>query len=712
MSVRLRVLTGAALRRLSVHVEAAAHAAQRRPSPERALRSSLVEGLDMHTFLRSLRVRESPRFFFDRAEASEVVRSLGCSLPGWRKRLIADADRISQGIVRLLGADAVDLTSFTKGARREGLPWHEDVLSHYRWNARTFHKRIEIPYDRADIKVPWELSRCQHLPTLGVAYVATGDERYAREIVAQIDNWIAANPPGRGVNWACAMEVAIRAVNWLWAYHLVVPAQSLSDSFLARFIVSLIDHGRHIRRNIERYDGITSNHTLADYTGLLYLGLLFPELVDASDWVDVGTAGVVECMEFQVAGDGVDFENSIAYHRLVLEMFLGCYVLCARNDCPLPDPYRHSLERMLEFVHHYTRPDGLAPLVGDTDDGRLQILSQYFAWHPQDHCYLLRIGAAMFGRPDFAEVAEGAPGALEEAMWLLGPCAGEGTVQRLGARLPRASCAFPISGRYVMRHGDHYALILADEVGTAGLGNHKHNDIFSFELTVDGVPIFVDPGSFQYTSDLASREAFRSTCAHNTLMVDGVEQNEPIGPFGMRADARVSVATWFNGSTHDVFEASHTGYARLSDAVIHRRRIALMRDPFTFVVLDSIVCRLEHLVESFLHAAPGAQVRKLAQQNVDARLEELVARVRQTMRTGEVLDVRPEAGRVVTIGDVDLIVLPVNWSSLANEDGWISPRYGQRVPAPVLRLSGRIRASSPAVGFLVLRPEEVGVPSS
>jgi hypothetical protein len=632
-----------------------------------------------------------------------IVRDLEHGVPGWTERTVDSGDRLRRRVVRLLGANEVDLGIAASSGSL--LPWHQDVLHDYCWNPRSFYKQIDIPYGRADIKVPWELSRCQHLPTLGMAYVATGDPDYAAEIVTQIDDWIDANRPGYGVNWACTMDVAIRAVNWLWAYRLVSDAPLVSDAFLIRLLASLLHHGRHIARNIERYEGgITTNHTLADYVGLLYLGLLLPELTEASEWAREGHEGVLACMRSQVTADGVDYENSIPYHRLVLEMFAGSYVLAGRNGYRFPDDYRESLERMFDFVKHYTRPDGLAPLLGDSDDGRLQILSRYFDWPPQDHRYLLAFGAALFDRDDLRAAVRDVPGAGEEAAWLLGP----GTLKKLShspsvAQWP-ASRAFPESGRFVMRHQDHHAIVCTDEVGTAGMGNHKHNDILSFELSVAGMAMIVDPGSFTYTGDLAARDRFRCTGAHNTVVVDGVEQNDFKGAFGMCTDARVRVEKWQSDSTLDLLQASHTGYRRLADPVTHQRTIAFAKDPFRWLVVDRLLGQGEHTIESFIHLAPEAEVAGYI--NGDAsRIGAVAARLCARAGVEAQLGARPEAAVPVSRNGVRILVVPLNLEPPSILEGSFAPRYGQRVPATVLRLAARL--SCPAVvGYLIIGGNE------
>ena len=128
------------------------------------------------------------------------------------------------------------------------MPWHSDFKTGREWPVR-FCKDIEyLELDRpSDVKVPWELSRAQHFPVLGQAYWLTGDERYAREFVAEVDDWIDRNPLAYGVNWACAMDVALRAVNWMWGFYFMGAAAACAgESFRRKFIRSLY-HARRVR---------------------------------------------------------------------------------------------------------------------------------------------------------------------------------------------------------------------------------------------------------------------------------------------------------------------------------------------------------------------------------------------------------------------------------------------------------------------------------
>jgi hypothetical protein len=655
------------------------------------LRRALPGGADLAAVVGRLGRGEAPVPLFAAGQAEAVGAALERLVPGWAARTTRDADRIRGGTVRLLGADEV-----ATGARP---PWHEDVLTGYRWNPRTHHRRYELPVGRADVKVPWELSRCQHLTTLGMAYGVTGDSSYAGAVVAQVDDWIDANPPGLGINWGTAMEVAIRACNWLFAYELIRAAPVVTDDFRTRLLASLIAHARHVEANIEGHaGGITTNHTLANHTGLVYLGAALADLPEAQGWLATGLAGAERCMEQQVGADGVHYENSTSYHRLVLEMLLAVDVLAGRAGRPTSGAYRESLERMLEYTLAYTRPDGLAPLVGDNDDGRLHVLGRYFDWSPQDHRHLLGVGAALFGRDDFAAVAAASPDAIEETAWLLGADA----AAALGAAGPPPalrSRAFAASGVYVMRSPDAHALVSADEVGTGGIGSHKHNDVLGYELSVDGVPVVVDPGTAAYTGDVAARERSRSTRSHSTVMVDGVEQNEPVEMFGLRPDARVEVAGWTTGPAADVLDAAHTGYERLPEPVAHRRRLVLGKEPFGWLVLDTLDGDGEHLAESFVQLAPEGTARPLA-----AGGAELGAAVAALLRAHgrEDLTARPEAAVEYERPGVSVAVVPIDVERVEIEPGWHSPRYGRSVPAPRLRIARRMEAGTTA-GYAIVR---------
>jgi hypothetical protein len=297
--------------------------------------------------------------------------------------------------------------------------WHLDPQSNFEWERKYYRRLYPVSNssDDTDCKAPWELSRFQHLPFLIKGYFISDDDEYIEETVKQISHWIDENPLCYGINWTCAMEVAIRACNWIWAWWFFKDHPVWTDEFNEKFLKSMWQHGWYIEHNLENKSGIRTNHYLSDIVGLLFIGIMFPQFREAKRWQDFGVNELIRSMDEMVYPDGVSFENSTAYHRLVLELFAYSAIICQRNDIELPRLFWNRLEKMFEFIMFCTRPDGKIPMIGDADDGRFFIFSDYFGWDRWDFRYLLSVGAVMFKRTDFKATTGRCH---EEIFWLFG----------------------------------------------------------------------------------------------------------------------------------------------------------------------------------------------------------------------------------------------------------------------------------------------------
>jgi hypothetical protein len=107
----------------------------------------------------------------------------------------------------------------------------------------------------ADVKFIWELNRHQALLRIAQGYFISRREELAERVVSLVDDWVLANPPGRGINWTSSLEIGFRAIAWCWIWSLTCDARAWTDERLSRFLVSLWHHARHI----DRYD--STHHT-------------------------------------------------------------------------------------------------------------------------------------------------------------------------------------------------------------------------------------------------------------------------------------------------------------------------------------------------------------------------------------------------------------------------------------------------------------------
>ena len=130
-------------------------------------------------------------------------------------------------------------------------------------------------------------------------------------------------------------------------------------------------------------------------------------------------------------------------------------------------------------------------------------------------------------------------------------------------------------------------------------GGHGHADALSVHLSAEGRELLLDPGTCCYVSEDNSRNEFRGTAAHNTLRVAESDQAEPESPFSWEAFVETKVESWITGTSFELFRGSHSGYARLSQPVIHRRWVFHLRSQF-WLVRDVAMGEGEHAGRSFL----------------------------------------------------------------------------------------------------------------
>jgi len=561
------------------------------------LREELAH-LSAEDLLAHFRSRQSPEFFPGFAAGAQQTAALQQTLfPDETTELVNQAKRIAnEHCWALLGFGE---KCFGAGE----IDWNLDPLSGYDWPL-SHHAEINlIRDDGSDARVVWELNRMAQLITLGRAYAVTDNQRFSTEFFRQLATWREQNPVGRGVNWNCAMEVALRAMNLLGAFELFLRAPQMNEVELADLLRMFDQHGAHIRRNLEYSHIATSNHYLADVTGLLWLGILVPELEAAREWREFGLQELLAEMDKQLLADGADYESSTGYHRLKLELWLYSFVLCHINAIDIEQRYWDKLHGMIEYVRAYLRPDGRAPLLGDSDSGQAFPLVHRAG---DDHEYVLALGATVFHEPHFKIEDTGPP---EELLWTLG-AQGLTDYKALPAGEPVSSQAFPDAGTYILRQDDLYLLFNASGVGVNGRGSHGHNDALSIEVAACGSAFIVDPGAYVYTADLRERQRFRSTAYHSTVEVDEVEQNttDERVPFVIGDEAHPQVISWQSNSEADVVIAEHAGYRRLPQPVTHRRTVQLDKQKRFWGVEDTLSGAGTHDLAFRFHFAPGLEI--------------------------------------------------------------------------------------------------------
>jgi hypothetical protein len=521
-----------------------------------------------------------------------------------------------------------------------------------------------------DHKVTWEVNRQQYLVTLGQAWHYTRDARWPALVAEHLAAWMDANPPKQGINWASSLEVAFRAMSWVWALHLVRDAQALTPALHARVLSYLHVHARHLEQFLSTYFS-PNTHLTGEALGLVFVGGLVPELAAAGRWREAGLAVLREWLPRQVRPDGTYFEQATQYHRYTTEFVLQLVVLGRRNAWALGE-VPALLPGLVDVLVALDRGDGTMPLLGDDDGGRLLPLD---GRAPHELRGLLAQAAAVLGRP---ELAHGAGEERAAALWLLGPEAGRAGDAAPSAA-PRRSRAFPDGGLWVLASGagerTMHAVLDAGPHGALNAG-HAHADALALVAAAGGRPLLVDAGTCRYSG--AERNAFRGAAAHNVVLLDGVGASVPADDaFQWTRQAGARADLWVAHEAMSFVAADHDGFAPPVAPAGHRREV-LHLPGVGWIVRDILTANGRHEAELRWHLAPG-----LAGQP-DAADGWLVA---DGAGTARLRLVAPDAGA---------------WH---REAGWVSPRYGAREPAEVVVRRLTVEGRVSVLTFLLACPD-------
>lgn len=568
------------------------------------------------------RHRGKPVFFFDEAGIPGIVSQVSGEE---MKRTVSRADEILRGVFTFRSIPPVHFGN--------EIDWTRTPGGNGDWNA--------------------DLNRLDFLVTLLLAGHITGSSRYAAHASRVLVDWVERNGPGLPV-WSDIFEAAQRINTLSWILFLGRPLAGFGDQGIRAAVSTVLRSGCWIEANLEYH--IPNNHLLIEALRLAQAGLLFPEYYRAGSWFCRGLNLLEKEVRQQVLPDGVHAERSVFYQRMVLEALLEIIVLLRRNAMGVPCSLEDSARRMLRFLRAVRRPDGSYPLVGDGFE--FDILLRYDA---------MTAGTVVLGAGEAAGAADGL------CRWFLN---GRDPVPK-DSDAPSPEGLWRDGGYAVFRRveagADSTLLFDFGKFGMEAAPGHGHCDCLSMELTVAARPILVDAGSFSWGPDAPFRNAFRGTRAHNTIAVDGREQTPLCGIFGAGRFAAPTLKHAVTGSPLQLLAASHDGYARLREPVIHTRAV-LETASDGWLVLDRLSGRGTHFVELFWHFHPDVQV------TCEGASEEvsLVAR----------------AGAAVRLKGCFAASCPVNVrverGGKAPPVGWMSPESGLMVPADTLIVSARV----------------------
>ena len=420
--------------------------------------------------------------------------------------------------------------------------------------AALLYGRVTLLHETHELNGFWAESSASHLWNynlhyleflipLAAEYHATGDERYRKKYVEILESWMEAASDSKDAY--APYTISMRIPNILIGMEL---QGGFEESLEQKIYVSLYDQYRYLLQHTEL--ALLANHYFENIKTIVIASVLFREPDVYRRYFDL----LLKQIDEQILPDGVHYERSLMYHKIILEDILRVYTVMQsagrRMDAEKLLP---AIKSMAEAVGSIERGFGRTPLFNDAGDN--------------------------ISKTTYA---------------LLKAC---GT---LCADLDTEKNVFPDAGYYRLDHGNAAVLFDSGEIGPKYMAGHAHNDCLSFELYFHGDCILSNSGTGQYQGD--KRQFFRSTKAHNTVMIDDREQSELWGEH--RAARRISHVKAM------AEEESITGQFQSYRGDRFRRKILWQKDGL--VITDDVKCRDSdrHIARQFFHLAPGYKLKR------------------------------------------------------------------------------------------------------
>ncbi|MCF6806995.1 heparinase II/III family protein [Thiotrichales bacterium 19S9-12] len=365
--------------------------------------------------------------------------------------------------------------------------------------------------------------------------------------------WIKENEIGQGNGWE-PYPISLRIVNII---KYVLMGNEIDDAVKQ----SLYTQARFLNKICEYH--ILGNHLFENFKALCFAGLFF-DGGEAKNWFKKGFNGLSKQIKEQILSDGGHFELSPMYHSIILEGLLdlkNIFIVYGKEHLFCWDD---EINNMLNWLQLMMRNCNSISYFNDASDG--------IAPEPQ----------SLF---DYA--------------------------QRLGFLMPKEEQLGLIhlsSSNYLVFNEKRIKAIFdLAEIGPNYLPGHAHADNLSFELVIDGYPVFVNLGTSCYGSS-KRRNFERSTQAHNTLVMENENSSNIWSSFRVAQRAKTKILDiQLDGEDVNKIVASHNGYQRIDKKAIHQRQWQF--DANSIIVTDSLAGSRN--ADILLHLHPACELIKL-----------------------------------------------------------------------------------------------------
>ena len=446
--------------------------------------------------------------------ALEEWRKKGC---GWffedRDNLKVSKNKaleLKEKMDHILKGDAL---FFSKTLKPLGLDhdWVTNPETGYHYDANQHWTKVnDFSKEAGDIKFVWEKSRFSWLLTV-CRYDYHFDEDDAEFAISQILDWIDKNPLNCGPNYKCSQEISIRILNWLFALNFYRKSDALTEDRWNTIITSIYWQTDHVKKNINfSRIAVRNNHAITETLTLYLMGMMFPMMKGASKWKKNGKRWFEEEIDYQIEDDGTFIQDSMNYHRVVIQLLTYAIALADKHGEKFSDSVYEKAYKSINFLYQCQEPsNGWLPNYGSNDGSLFFPLSDtdYRDYRPQlDALHRLLTGMSLYD--EF----------LEDTQWV------GNTIPFFRKPFVKIEKQYGIiefrnSGYYLMRERNTLTFVRCGLFKKNGSNDQLHLDIW-----YNGKNVLLDGGSYKYNTEENFVRYFAGTESHNTIMIGDNDQ--------------------------------------------------------------------------------------------------------------------------------------------------------------------------------------------
>lgn len=531
--------------------------------------------------------------------------------------------------------------------------WHAGFNTPQKWPVTPSYK---LPYkqrdDIGDARINWEINRHRQFIRLATAIRDNAGDQAKVDLLTGrlatlLNDWADSNPFLHGISWTSPMEIALRSISWITAARMLPSRQY---DLRRALLTGSANMTEYLTRHCSGFSS-ANNHLLVESAAIALAGFEF----NRPDWVNSSMETLTRELPRQVAPDGVNLESSLHYHGFVLEAYLLVLQELVVTNTPVPEVWKELLPKMAEFIRASRIADGVYCVFGDDDEARILDSG---TGEQNYYDYLLSFYDSLTGALTESQISLSSSFSLPSSQTDT-PSAPIRHTFPYGEMM-----TFPAGGYTFARNGRMKVGIDHAPLGFGAIAAHGHADALSFQLYLDGRPVFIDSGTYLYHIDHRHRNSLRSSMAHNTVTINNMEQSQMLGPFLWGKKAVTRLTSLENSS----IEASVKGLS----GVTHTRR-------FTFSYDEEICHDSGDIPSAYRQFHEIMEITDSFDHQCDWTAMFILAPGLKAIQIGSTVEIDDSISLITSSGTITI------------EDVEVSPAYGQLVTTCAIRISGNSR---------------------